>query len=138
MALGFYQSQYNSALFLNKKGTYVAIYIDNFQIIGPDLTIIKNLKTSLFQKFKMIYLSPISYYISMEVNIFVGKVIITQNTYVKKLLDLHQMNNCNSLLTPILQRLNLEPEKPDFTPDAADIIAYKKFTEFLQWLAYQT
>ncbi len=46
-ALGFYQSQYDTALFLDGKSTYVAIYVDNLQIIGPSLKVIEELKTNL-------------------------------------------------------------------------------------------
>ena len=40
-ALGFYQSQYDTALFLEGKGKYVAIYVDDLQIIGPSLKVIE-------------------------------------------------------------------------------------------------
>ena len=138
LALGFFQSQYDSALFLNGKGTYVAIYVDDLQIIGPDLAVIENLKTSLSQRFKMTDLGPTSHYLGMEVNISAGEVVITQKTYVEKLLDSHQMSDCNPSPTPMIEGLNLEPGAPDFTPDAADVTAYKKFTGSVQWLACQT
>lgn len=77
LALEFYESEYNSALFLNEKGTYIAIYVDNPKIIGSDFTVIENLKTSLSQKLMMINLSPSLHYLSIEVNISICKVVIT-------------------------------------------------------------
>ena len=138
LALGFFQSQYDSALFLNGKGTYVAIYVDELQIIGPDLAVIENLKTSLSQRFKMTDFGLTSHYLGIEVNISAGELVITQKTYVEKRLDSHQMSDCNPLPTPIIEGLNLEPGAPDFTPDAADVTAYKRFTGSVQWLACQT
>lgn len=84
MSLGFYQSQYNNALFLNKNGTYVAIYINNFQIIGSGLIVIENLKTSLSQRFKIRDLGPTSHYLNIKVNTSAGKIVITQKTYIEK------------------------------------------------------
>ena len=138
LALGFYQSQYDSALFLNGEETYVAIYVDYLQIIRPDLSIIENLKTSLSQRFKMTDLGPILHYLGMEVNIFEGEVIITQKIYVEKIFDSHQMSNCKPSPTPMVEGLNLKPGGPDFTPNPADVAVYKKFTESVQWLACQT
>ena len=132
LALGFYQLQYDNALFLNGEGTYVAIYVDDLQIVGPDLSIIENLKTSLSQRFKMTDLGPTSNYLGIEVNLSEGEVIITQKTYVEKILDSHQMSNCNLSPTPMVEVLNLKPGGPDFTPNPADVTAYKKFTGSVQ------
>ena len=51
--------------------------MDDLQIIGPDLAVIKNLKTSLSQRFKRTDFGPTSNYLGMEVNISAGKVVIT-------------------------------------------------------------
>ena len=42
--LGFVQSYYDSALYLNNNRTYVAVYLDDFHIVGPDLPLIVELK----------------------------------------------------------------------------------------------
>ncbi len=88
-ALGFYQSQYDIDLFLDGKGIYVAIYVDDLQIIGPSLKVIEELKTRLAQRFKMTDLGPTSHYLGMEVHISEGAVTITQKTYVEKILRSH-------------------------------------------------
>lgn len=137
LALRFFLSQQNSALFLNSKKTHVVIYINDFQRIGSDLAIIGNLKTNLSQKFKMTDFGPTLYYLSMDVNISVGKVVMTWKTYVKKLFDLHQMSDCNFLPISMIKKLNLKPKAPDFISDATNIIAYKQFTRFVQQLICQ-
>lgn len=92
------------------------------------------MKTNLFQKFKLTDLGPTLYYFGMEVNISASKVVIILKTYVKKLLNLDQMNNCNPSITLMVKEFNLEPERLDFISDVANIIAYKKFIESVQWL----
>lgn len=76
LALGFYQSQYDSALFLDGKGTYVTIYVDDLQIVGLDLTVIEDLKTRLCQRFKMTDLGPTSHYLGMEVHMAEDEVTV--------------------------------------------------------------
>ena len=34
--LGFFQSHYDHSLYLDYSGTYVAVYVDDLQIVGPD------------------------------------------------------------------------------------------------------
>lgn len=138
LVLGFYQSKYDSALFLDGKGTYVAIYVDDLQIIGPDFNVIEELKTRLSQRFKMTDLGPTSHYLGMEVHLSKGAVTITQKTYVESLLDSHQMSDCNPSATPMVEGSCLKPAGPDFAPDPANVTAYKKFTGSAQWLACQT
>ena len=83
-------------------------------------------------------LSLNSYYFSIEVYILVGKVVITKKTYFKKLLKSHQITNCNQSSTPMVEGLNLQPRRTDFTSDPTDVTVYKKFTGSVQWLTYQT
>ena len=45
--LGFFQSCYDYVLYLNYEGTYIAIYINDLQIVGPDFKLIEKLKTDL-------------------------------------------------------------------------------------------
>ncbi len=137
-ALGFYQSQYDTALFLDRKNTYVAIYVNDLQIIGPSLKVIEELKTCMAQSFKMTDPGSTSHYLGMEIHMSEGAVTITQKTYIEKILQSHQMSNCNPSLTPMIEGLGLQPAPLDFIPDPADVTAYIWFTGSVEWLACQT
>ncbi len=65
--LGFFQSHYDHALYLDHNGTYFAVYVDDLQIVGPDLNLINRLKTDLASRFKMTDLGPTSHYLGMRV-----------------------------------------------------------------------
>lgn len=80
----------------------------------------------------MIDLGSNLHYLSMEVNISVSKVVIMQKTYMKKLLHSYQMSNCNFSQILRAEKLILKLKKPDFTLDATNVIAYKKFKRFFQ------
>ena len=65
--LGFIQSYYDSALYLNNNGIYVAVYVDNLQIVVLDLPLIVELKNKLAAKFKTTNFGLIFYYLRIEV-----------------------------------------------------------------------
>ena len=64
----FLQSLYNSALYFNGQGTYVAVYVNDLQNVGPDLSLINELKAQLALKFKTIDLGPTANYLEMKVS----------------------------------------------------------------------
>lgn len=76
--LGFFQSLYDSALYFNGHGIYVAVYIDDLHIVGPDLFLINELKMQLASKFKTIDLGPTSHYLGMEVSRGDNIITVTQ------------------------------------------------------------
>lgn len=136
--LGFFQSKYDHALYLDYKGTYVAVYVDDLQIVGPDLDHIQKLKGDLASRFKMTDLGPTAHYLGMEVTRTNDSIIVTQTVYINQLLASHQMSNCNTSSTPMVEGLSLAPAAEDFTPTQADVTAYRQFTGSVQWLACQT
>ena len=63
---------------------------------------------------------------------------MTHTVYINQLLATHQMSNCNTATTPMVEGLCLAPAPDDFETLPADVTAYKRFTENIQWLACQT
>lgn len=51
--LGFFQSHFDHALYLNHNGTYIAVYVDGLHIVGPNHVFTNHLKTDLASRFKM-------------------------------------------------------------------------------------
>ena len=136
--LGFLQSLYYSALYFNGQGTYVAVYVDDLHIVGPNLSLINELKAQLALKFKTTDLGPTAHYLGMEVSRDDDTITVTQTVYIDQLLETHQMSNCNPVSTPMVEGLCLAPANDDFIPNPKDVSAYKRFTGSVQWLACQT
>lgn len=107
-------------------------------IVGPDLSLINELKAQLASRFKTTDLGPTAHYLGMEV--FQDKEIITvtQTVYIDQLLETYQMSNGNAASTPMVEGLYLAPAPDDFIPNQKDASAYKRFTGSIQWLACQT
>ena len=136
--LGLFQSHYDHALYLDHIGTYVAVYVDDLQIVGPDLKLINRLKTDLASRFKMTDFGSTSHYLGMEVMQNKNTITVTQTMYIDQLLAVRQMSNCNTATTPMVERLCLTPAFDDFQPLSTDVTAYKRFTGSIQWLGCQT
>lgn len=83
--LGFVQSFYDSALYLNNNGTYVAVYVDDLHIVGPDLPLIVELKNQLAAKFKTTDLGPTAHYLGVEVLHKGNTITVTQTVYIDQL-----------------------------------------------------
>jgi hypothetical protein len=50
-----------------KNSTYIAVYVDDLLIVGPDKVDIAQIKTQLSQRFSMTDMGPIAYYLGMTV-----------------------------------------------------------------------
>lgn len=112
------------------------LYVDNLQIVGPNLNFINCFKTDLALFFKMTDLGSTSHYLRMKVMRNNNTIIVTQTVYINLLLAVHQMYYCNTATTPMIKELYLAFAPNDFKPLVADVTAYKYFTGSLQWLAY--
>ena len=65
--LGFFQSHYNHAFYLDYNGTYVVVYVDDLQIVGPNFYCINCFKINLALRLKIIDLGPTFYDLGMKV-----------------------------------------------------------------------
>ena len=136
--LRFFQSHYDHVLYLDHNDTYVAVYINDLQIVDPDLNFINHLKADLASRFKMTDFGPTSHYFRIVVMRNNDTITVTQTMYIDQLLAAHQMSNCNTLTTPMVEGLCLTPASDDFQLLPADVTAYKHFPGSKQWLACQT
>lgn len=65
--LVFFYSHYDYALYLDYKSTYIIVYINNLQIIGPNLDLINCLKSNLASRFKMTDFGSTSHFFGIKV-----------------------------------------------------------------------
>ncbi len=87
--LGFFHSHYDHTLYLDHNGIYFAVYVDDLQMVGPDLNLINRLKTDLALRFKTIDLGPTSHYLGIEVMQNNNTITLTQTVYIDQLLAAH-------------------------------------------------
>ena len=100
--LGFSPLPSDAAIF-SKGNTYIAIYVDDLLIAGPNKPDVQALKHALSQRFKMTDLGPCSYYLGMAVTRDRSRHIIrlNQRAYIKKILKEFGMLDCKPVSTPM-------------------------------------
>lgn len=132
---GLYQTITDVCLYTNKqKDLFVIIHVDDFQVMGPNISKIDKLMQALHKRYKLK---------TVKTDLFLGIHIsnpdkqtlkLSQGQYARKLLDRHNLMNCKSVNTP-LERL-LEPN--------SSVCSMHRKTEFnsmvggLQYLANNT
>lgn len=58
---------------------------------------------------------PTSHYLGMEVMRNNNTITVTQTVYIDQLLAAHQMSNCNTATTPMVEGLCLAPVSDDYS-----------------------
>ena len=111
-SLGYHAIPEDPSVYRNKdNGTYVAIYVDDLLIFGPNKPAIATLKKNLSDRFHMSDLGPVAYYLGLEVHRDrTNRTIrLSQKTYLDKiLLDLN-MRDLRGTQLPMDPNLVLEP-----------------------------
>jgi hypothetical protein len=101
--LRFKRSNWDHAVF-TKNGIFLAMYVDDLLLFGPNLNDLQDIQDQLKQRFKMTDLGQLSHYLGMKITITPGKLVLTQSTYLKKVLNQFGMEDCRPVSTP------MEPE----------------------------
>jgi hypothetical protein len=83
--------------------TYIAVYVDDLLIAGPDKGEIRQIKSALNKKFEMTDLGPCRYYLGMSVRRDMRNkaIFLSQRVYVEKVLREFDINERNPVTTPL-------------------------------------
>lgn len=96
-------------------GVFIAIYVDDLLIVGPDMSEINTIKAFLASKFKMTDIGPCNYYlgISIQRDRMKRRISLNQRAYLEKILREFGMSDCKPVNTPVLPT-GLEPAPTDY------------------------
>ena len=99
--LGFQGSKTDTSLYFSHTGpVYILIYVDDILIMGPSLSQICHLISSLSTHFKLKDLGPASRFLGIEFQSHQDGYLLTQTQYTISILRLLKMENCKPLSTP--------------------------------------
>lgn len=79
----------------------VAVYVDDLQVTGSNLTVISEFKEEMSRNFEMSDLGLLTYYLGIEVCQDKGKITLAQGRYANKILCETGMEDCNAVHTPM-------------------------------------
>ena len=80
----------------------LTLYVDDVLLLGKDRKVLERIKWKLMGRFSMTDMGDVSLVLGMEVtrDHTKGTVTVTQENYVKSLLERYGMGNCNPAHTP--------------------------------------
>ena len=102
---GFIQSDVEPCLFMNAKGESdvcmrIIVFVDDMILAGNDHECLSELKTKLSNRFKMVDLGEVSWFLGIEIEREGDCIKLNQKQYLKKLLKKHGMDGCKPVSTP--------------------------------------
>ena len=101
---GFSGSSFDTALFLRRSGlgiTILLLYVDDMNITGDDMQGIQDLKHFLGRQFEMKDLSPLNYFLGLEVSSSADGYYLTQAKYTFDLISRASITDSKIVDTPI-------------------------------------
>lgn len=125
--LGFEKAKTESCLFVNPKGLYILVYVDDIIIAGSSLKEINNVKEELSKKFKIQDHGRLNYFLGFEIehNMKNGICKMHQQKYIYELLETYNMLNCRTVSTPI-ESQNPPADDKEITEQNEDTSFYLK------------
>lgn len=113
--LGLKQSNSDQCLYiLNNSNAhdiiYLLLYVDDIIIAGSNMLKIGEIKYYLKEEFEMEDNGDLDYFLGLKINYDKtgGKLYINQTQYLEDVLKKFNMDNCNTISTPIESKLNIE------------------------------
>jgi len=120
---GYCRSQFDDCIYFQtfQDGSfiYLLLYVDDMLIASCDKFSIRKLKTQLSNEFEMKELGVAKKILGMEIcrDRQAGKLFLSQQRYIKKVLDRFNMNDCKPVSTPLAAHFKLSL---DFCPDTKE------------------
>src|ERR1044072_5404797 len=111
ISLEFRPSKCDPSLFVyshNNDVVYVLVYVDDIILTGSSSVLIQKFITQLDLQFSLKQLGTLSYFLGIEVNsTSQGGLLLTQQKYIRDLLNKVKMLDCKPISTPMVSSLRL-------------------------------
>lgn len=109
----------------------ISLYVDDLIITSDATYLIKEIKQQMSQVFEMKHLGELKYYLGLEIWRDSGKTFLSQEKYVKGILERFRMDQCKPAAVPLQQNIKLHNEDGS---KEADVTLYKQLVGSLIYL----
>jgi len=102
---GFTKNSQDYALFIKKKSEkiiMVCLYVDDLLYVGNDEEMCAKFKKSMKEEFEMLDLGKMRYFLGVEISQNRDGIGLSQQKYVREVLERFNMKDCNSVKNPIV------------------------------------
>ncbi len=147
ISINYQRVEIDHSVFIHQNGIIIAIYVDDLLILGPNVFDIKALKLQFAERFQMKDIGSIGWYLGTHItrDRIERTLWINQSAYIKRVIELLGMSNCNPTKTPIHHSCQLKRDvyrksekwiEYQATPE--EIEGYQSIIGTLMWIACQT
>ncbi|KAI0991275.1 hypothetical protein K3495_g16912, partial [Podosphaera aphanis] len=133
--LGLFPTVSDACLYTNKsKDLFIIMYVDDFQIMGPDVKKIESIMKALHKKYQLK---------TVKTNLFLGihisnptedTLVLSQGQYARTLISRHGLTDCKSAASPLERLLEPNPNQSS----SQERTEYNSLIGGLQYLANHT
>jgi hypothetical protein len=130
--MGFGQSSHEVAIYQRGNGgntLLVGVYVDDLVITGTKDAEVTTFKEEMNATFQMSDLGLLSFYLGIEVHQGDSGITLRQSAYAKHVVELAGLTDCNTVLTPMEERL--KPSRNN-TTEEVDAIQYRRLVGSLR------
>jgi hypothetical protein len=134
--MGFGQSSHEAAIYRWSNGgnaLLVGVYIDDLVITGTKDADVAVFKEEMKVTFQMSDLELLSFYLGIEVHQGNSRITLRQTGYAKRVVEMSELTDCNTALTPMEERLKLSR---DSTTVEVDATQYQRLVGSLRYLTH--
>jgi hypothetical protein len=134
--MGFGQSPHEAAIYRWGNGgnaLLVGVYVDDLVITGTKDAEVAAFKEEMKATFQMSDLVLLSFYLGIKVHQGDSGITLRQTAYVKRVVELAGLTECNSTLTSMEERLKLSR---DSTTEEVDATQYQRLVGSLRYLTH--
>jgi hypothetical protein len=134
--MGFWQSPHEVAIYRRGNGgnaLLVGVYVDDLVITGTKDAEVAAFMEEMKATSQLSDLRLLSFYLGIEVHQGDFRITLRQTTYVKCVVELAGLTDCNTALTPMEERLKLSR---DSTTEEVDATQYRRLVGSLRYLAH--
>nr|GEV64722.1 retrovirus-related Pol polyprotein from transposon TNT 1-94 [Tanacetum cinerariifolium] len=108
---GFQKGSIDTTLFIKNKGKHIMliqIYVDDIIFGSMNLKYCTKFSDLMVKRFEMSMMGEMKFFLGLQVNQFSNGIFINQSKYILDILKRFGMENCDTVLTPMIEQAKLK------------------------------
>nr|GEX40786.1 hypothetical protein [Tanacetum cinerariifolium] len=109
--IGFQKGSIDTTLFIKKKGDHIMliqIYVDDIIFGSTNPKYYTKFSDLVVKHFEMSMMGEMKFFLGLQVNQFSNGIFINQSKYILDILKIFGMENCDTVLTPMVEQAKLK------------------------------
>ncbi|GKB90499.1 ribonuclease H-like domain-containing protein, partial [Tanacetum coccineum] len=133
--VGFHHSKTDSSLFVFHRGSdiaYLLLYVDDIILTASSSAFLQRIIASLYNEFAKTDLGSLNYFLGISAQRSASGLFLSQSKFVKEILEVDHMQNCNPCRTPV----DTESKLGSDGDPVSDPTLYRSLAGALQYLTF--